>query len=249
MSGASAGGRQLALDVRLRDGSSFGNFYDPRNREALDRIKAAARRVAAASSQGSPAAFEQIFLWGESGSGKTHLLEAAARFVQEQGLAPAYVPLQMSTAFPPHVLDGLDSSALVCLDDVQAVAGNRQWEAALLNLYERTRASAGLMLVTATAGPAHLGEVLPDLATRLCAGLVYQVHPLTDDDKLAALCLRARNRGLDMGEEVARYVLSRYPRDPQALFRLLDRIDQASLAAQRRLTIPFLRVLQEDDRA
>ena len=246
MSDASRTGRQLALDVRLRDGSSFGNFYDLRNREALTCIKAAAQRVAAAAAHGSPAKFDQIFLWGESGCGKTHLLEAAARLAQEQGLAPAYVPLQMSATFPPHVLEDLSSSVLVCLDDIQAVAGNRQWETALLHLHERTRASAGLLLVTATASPAHLGAVLPDLATRLCAGLVYQTHALTDDDKLAALRLRAANRGLDMGEEVARYVLSRYPRDPQALFQLLDRIDQASLAAQRRLTIPFLRVLQEE---
>ncbi len=249
MSGAPRAGRQLALDVRLRDASSFDNFHDLRNREVLERIKTAVQRVAAAAAHGGRGGFEQIFLWGESGCGKTHLLEAAARRMQEQDLAPAYVPLQLIPTFPPDVLEGLDSSALVCLDDIHVVGGNRQWESALLHLYERTRTAGGLMLVTATANPAYLGTVLPDLATRFGAGLVYQLQALTDDDKIAALCLRAGNRGLDMSEDVARYVLSRYPRDPHALFRLLDRIDQASLAAQRRLTIPFLRVLQQEERA
>ncbi|MDA8365043.1 MAG: DnaA regulatory inactivator Hda [Gammaproteobacteria bacterium] len=246
MSGTSGAGRQLPLDVRLRDGSSFDNFYGLRNREALAHIRAAAQRVAVSDGR---RAFEQIFLWGRSGCGKTHLLEAAARLVQEQGRAPAYVPLAMSAAAPPDVLEGLDSSVLVCLDDVQAVGGNRRWESGLMQLYERVRLSAGLLLVTADAGPGQLEAVLPDLATRLSAGLAYRLQPLADEDKLAALCLRARNRGLDMSEEVARYVLSRYPRDPHALFRLLDRIDQVSLATQRRLTIPFLRILQEQDHA
>ncbi len=246
MTGRSPWGGQLALNIRLRDGSSFDNFYDVRNREALLAVAAAVQRAIDASDEAR--GFEQIFLSGESGCGKTHLLEAAARLAQERGLAPAYVPFQANPAIEPRILEGLEFSPLVCLDDLQAVAGRQMWEEAMLHLYECMRARGGLLLVAASANPAHLGLGLPDLATRLGAGLVYQLHALTDDDKLAALRLRARNRGLEMGEEAARYVLSRYPRDPHALFRLLDRIDQASLAAKRRLTIPFIRSVADEER-
>ncbi|MHB8454616.1 MAG: DnaA regulatory inactivator Hda [Acidiferrobacterales bacterium] len=239
-------GGQLALNIRLRDSSSFGNFHDVRNREASLAVAAAVQRAIDASDEALR--FEQIFLCGESGCGKTHLLEAAARLAQERGLAPAYVPFQSNPAIEPRILEGLEFSPLVCLDDLQAVAGMRKWEEGALHLYESLRARGGLLLVAASVNPAYLGLGLPDLATRLGAGLVYQLHALTDEDKLAALRLRARNRGLEMGEDAARYMLARYPRDPHALFRLLDRIDQASMAAQRRLTIPFIRSVAEGER-
>ena len=244
MSRSPHAGTQLALDVRLRDGSSFDNFHDRPNREALAHIRAAVRR-ATARPHGAP--FEQIFLWGGAGCGKTHLMEAAAREFHDAGLAPAYVSLRPGTTVAPCILEGLDSCPLVCLDDLHLAGGNRDWETALLHLYERKRVAGGLLLAAASSGPAQPAALLPDLATRLGAGLVFRLLPLGDDEKLAALRLRARSRGLEMGEEVARYVLSRYPRDTHALFRLLDRIDRKSLAAQRRLTIPFLRLLQDED--
>jgi DnaA family protein len=101
------------------------------------------------------------------------------------------------------------------------------------------------MLVMAARGnPATVGLKLADLATRLAAGLVYQLQPLSDKEKIAALRLRAQQRGLEMTEEVANYLLTRFPRDMHSLFALLDRLDIATLAAQRRLTIPFLRGLE-----
>lgn len=238
----SPAGGQLALNVRLRDGSSFENFYALRNREAVSNLVLAVQRTAGSIGNARTQwGFEQIFLAGEHGCGKTHLLEAAARLMQERGLAPAYVPLQTKAMLLPDILDGLESTPLVCLDDLEFVAGNSQWEERLLRLYERLRGQGGMLVAAAIAAPARLGLGLADLATRLGAGLVYQLHALSDAEKLEALRLRAGNRGLEMGEDVARYVLSRYPRDTHALFSLLDRIDLASLAAQRRLTIPFIR--------
>jgi DnaA family protein len=89
-----------------------------------------------------------------------------------------------------------------------------------------------------------LGLAMSELATRFAWGSVYQLKPLADDDKLAAMQLRARNRGLDLPPDAARYILHRYPRDLHSLFALLERIDAASLASQRRVTIPFLRDLE-----
>jgi DnaA family protein len=188
-----------------------------------------------------PAAW--LYLWGEAGSGKTHLLEAACRGAPSAA-APMYVPLRDRAELSPAMLEDLELATLVCVDDVDAIAADAAWERALFALYERLRAHGGLLVCAARVAPAALGLTLPDLATRLAAGLVYQLQPLSDAEKVAALRLRAKQRGMEMGEDVANYLLTRFPRDLHSLFALLDRLDGATLAAQRRLTIPFLRSLE-----
>ena len=233
--------RQLALNLKLRDASSFENLITGRNREAVERLRRAVRELAQARQ--SPASW--LYLWGESGCGKTHLLEAACRAAQAIGITSIYIPLADKNMLSPALLEDVEQTALVCVDDVARIAGDTAWEAALFALYERVRAQGGMLIVAASAGPMVLGLKLPDLATRLAAGLVYPLQPLSDDEKIAALRLRAERRGMEMGEDVARYLLTRYPRDLHSLFALLDRLDVATLAAQRRLTIPFLRDLEE----
>lgn len=231
--------RQLALNLRLKDASSFGNFLAGPNREAMEQLRAAVVQ-AATQANTKPA---MIYLWGAEGAGKTHLLQAACRLAQELGIAPAYIPLADVVALEPSLLEGLEQTPLVCLDDVERVAGRAQWEAALFSLVERRR-SGGVLAVAASAPPDRLGLKLPDLASRLAWGTTYAMQPLSDAQKLEAVQLRARHRGFEMPEDVASYILSRYPRDLPSLFDLLDRIDEASLIRQRRVTIPFLRELE-----
>jgi DnaA family protein len=116
---------------------------------------------------------------------------------------------------------------------------------ALFTLTERLRAAGGTLISAADSPPARLGLRLPDLTSRLAWGTVYALEPLSDAEKLEAIRLRAHNRGFEMPEEVVQYILSRYPRDLRSLFDLLERIDRASLVQQRRVTIPFLRRLEE----
>lgn len=232
--------RQLSLNLRLKDASSFGNFLVGPNREAMEQLRAAV--VQATTRADAKAAL--IYLWGAPGAGKTHLLQAACRLTQELGVAPAYVPLADVMALTPSLLEGLEETPLVCLDDIERVAGKPEWEAALFSLVERLRAVRGMLVVAATAPPDRLGLKLPDLASRLAWGMTYAMQPLSDTQKLEAVQLRARHRGFEMPEDVARYILSRYPRDLGSLFSLLDRIDEASLTQQRRVTIPFLRELE-----
>lgn len=229
--------RQLALDLRLRDGSSFANFLAHGNEEATARLRA----LAAGREPGS------VFLWGERGAGKTHLLEAACRAVQEGRGVPCYVPLA-TPGLPPAVLEHAERADLVCLDDVEAVAGSREWEAALFALVERVRGERGRLLATALGPPGAIGLRLPDLATRLAWGTVYQVRALDDAGKIAALRLRAKNRGIELPPEAARYILTRYPRDTVSLFALLERLDAAALASRRRVTVPFLRSLGDGEK-
>lgn len=235
-----SGRRQLALNLRLRDGSSFENFLPGHNREPLDRLRQALRDLARAPVP--PTAW--LYFWGETGCGKTHLLEAACRAAHAAGITSVYLPLRDKNQLDPVMLEGLEEARLVCVDDAGAITGDAAWERALFALYERLRAAGGLLVVAAPAAPAALGLALPDLATRLAAGLVYQLAPLADADKIAALRLRAKQRGMEMGEDVAQYLLAHHPRDLHSLFALLDRLDAATLAAQRRLTIPFLRGME-----
>jgi len=232
---------QLSLNLRLKDGSSFSNFLPGANREVLNCLRTAV--VTAAVPQKSPPAM--IFLWSADGMGKSHLLQAACRLVQELGIAPVYVPLREVVELSPALLESGEQAPLVCLDDVERIAGRAEWETALFSLVERVRSTAGTLIAAGAAPPARLGLRLPDLASRLTAATVYALQPLNDAEKLEAVRLRAHNRGFEMPEDVARYILSRYPRDMLSLFSLLDRIDRASLVHQRRVTIPFLRDLEE----
>jgi DnaA family protein len=232
--------QQLSLNLRLKDASSFGNFLAGPNREALEQLRAA---VVQATTQANTKP-TMIYLWGVEGAGKTHLLQAACRLAQELGIAPVYIPLADAVALEPSLLEGLEETPLVCLDDVERIAGHAEWEAALFSLVERRRSTGGMLAVGASVPPDRLGLKLPDLASRLAWGTTYAMQPLNDAQKLEAVRLRAQHRGFEMPEDVARYILSRYPRDLPSLFDLLDRIDRASLTQQRRVTIPFLRDLE-----
>lgn len=233
---------QLSLNLRLKDGSSFSNFFVGPNLEAVERLRAAV--VTAARDK---AVEQMMFLWGADGAGKTHLLQAGCRLAQELGVAPVYVPLAEAGELSPSLLESAELAPLVCLDDIERVAGRADWETALFSLIERLRAAGGLLIGAAGVPPGRLGLRLPDLTSRLAWGTVYALQLLGDAEKLEAVRLRARNRGFDMPEDVARYILSRYPRDMRSLFGLLDRIDRAALTHQRRVTIPFLRQLEQLD--
>jgi len=221
--------RQLPLDIGLRDSASYENFIAVGNDEAVHALRGAAA---------------QVYLWGEHGCGKTHLLQAACHAVSAVGRVAIYVPLAEHARLEPALLEDVEGLDLVCMDDLDAIAGQRQWEQVLFTLCDRMAAAGARTLVSASAPPRALGLVMPELVTRLGRGLVYQMHPLDDAGRRAALQLRADRRGFELPDEVVDYVLNRYPRDMRGLFELMDRLDRASLAHGRRITVPFLRELE-----
>ena len=231
--GLADGNTQLPLDIKLNDSSRFDNFHGGPNQE----LKQVLRRCADGSER------EAVFFWGKSGSGKTHLLQAACREAGERGHAAAYLPLHRNAEIPVRILDGFENLSLVCMDDIQAVAGLPEWEEAIFHLFNRLRERQLPFVATADCPPSGLALQLTDLVSRLGWGLVYPMQPLDDQARLELLQLRARGRGLELPEETGRFLLSRYPRDLPALCALLDRLDHASLAAQRRLTIPFVKTV------
>ena len=226
---------QLSLGVTLNDDATFDNFYAPEgsgNAQALAHLRA----------QLAGAAEPLVFLWGTTGSGLSHLLQACCLAAQDSGLNFQYLPLaELANVEPAALCEGLDAMDGVCVDNLEAVAGNLGWEQALFHLYNRLRDQGRCLVVAATQGPHQLPLALADLRSRLQWGVSYQLTPLDDADKIGALRQRAQARGLVLSQEVAQYLLQRLPRDTKALFQCLETLDRASLAQQRRLTIPFVK--------
>jgi len=188
----------------------------------------------------------QVYLWGGSGVGKTHLLQAACQDSAQRQRRPVYLPLRELSGHDPGVLDGLEDCDLIVMDDLQSIAGDADWEQSVFALYNRLRDSGRTMLFAADSSPRGLMLQLPDLSSRLGWGEVYHLQPLSDDDKCLALTRRAAARGIELPAEVANYLLRRTVRNMAGLMDWLDHLDQAQLAAQRRLSIPFVKSLLED---
>ncbi|RYY76308.1 MAG: DnaA regulatory inactivator Hda [Gammaproteobacteria bacterium] len=227
--------QQLSLGVSLNDDATFENFYAPTG-------TANAQILSALQAQIEKANEPFIFLWGAPGCGLTHLLQGACHYAQTLGKSFQYFPLRELAGYAPDELfNGLEVLDLVVLDALDEVIDRPDWEFALFNLFNRLRDAGKLLLVAAVHGPQELPVNLPDLKSRLHWGAVFHVHTLDDEQKQAALQFRARARGLELNDEVAAFIIQRSPRDMNELFWLLNRLDHASLAEQRKLTIPFVK--------
>ena len=154
--------------------------------------------------------------------------------------------MEMLATAGPGILEGLDERDVVCIDDLDRVAGNNDWEVALFNLFNDLLDNDGQLVVSATAAPRESGFGLPDLASRMSRLPVFQLRSLDEGELAAALQLRARHRGLELPDETATYLLKRSRRDMASLYNLLDKLDLEALRAQRRLTVPFVRSVLRD---
>jgi DnaA family protein len=243
---------QLPLALRWPRRQRFEHFHSGANAVAV----AAVRKLAL--EPGAP----WVYLHGVSGSGRSHLLMAACQAatadvaaadsttpehaaIATSGRRAQYLPLA-GLANPVAALRGSVGSELLALDDLDAIAGNAEAEHALFDLYNRSRAEGSALLFAAANTPNHLGIALPDLRSRLGACTQFALKPLDDAERRHVLTSQAVARGIQLDDSVLDWLFARYARDLGALLDLLDRLDQASLAAQRRITIPFLRdVLRE----
>ena len=224
---------QLALPLRLADHAVFSSFFSAGNEALVATLSALADGTSDAG----------CWLWGPPSTGKTHLLQAVCDRAGDQSV---YVPLAQFADADPQVLDGLASRNLVCIDDIDLVAGNADWEHALFVLCNQILDADGRLVVTAAAPPRASKILLADLRSRLSRLPIFQLQALGENERAAALQLRARHRGLDLPNETARYLLTRSRRDMTSLYSLLDKLDDEALRAQRRLTIPFVKsVMQE----
>lgn len=230
MAGALTEG-QIPLGLRLDPGRRFDTYHAGPNTLAVD----VARRMAHGEGE------QQALICGAAGRGKTHLTQAACAEAGLAGLRTVYVPCRHLQGDPAEPTAGLEAVQLVVLDDIQAICGLPGGELALFGLINRLRDSGSRLLMSSDRPPIEMELRLPDLVSRLGWGPVMQLRALDDADTLLALVQRAGHMGLRLSTDVAGYMLRRYPRDLPALVERLERLDKASLAAQRALTIPFVR--------
>jgi DnaA family protein len=219
---------QMALPLQLADHAVFESFLPAGNEMLVSTLEGVAR---GSVPQG-------CWIWGPAATGKTHLLQATC---ERAGDRSAYVPLRLMADAGPEILEGLTSRELICLDDLDAVAGDAAWEAALFGLCNAILDADRTLVVSAGMSPRESRITLPDLKSRLSLLAVFQLHALTDEQRVQALQLRAGHRGLELPDDTAGFLLNRSRRDMASLYELLDRLDHEALRAQRRLTIPFVR--------
>lgn len=219
--------QQIPLNLQLRAEATFDNFVSKGNETLIHTLCESNEQY--------------IYLWGEESCGKTHLLQALCHQAYQQGQTAAYIPLQDEDIAEADILTGLENLDLICIDDLQVIAGQSDWELALFNLFNRVRERGKRLVISARFAANKTGTELADLVSRLNWGVVFQITALQEQDKIAVLQLRAGQLGLQLSIDVAAYMLKRSPRDMASLFKLLGKLDTASLTEQRRLTIPFVR--------
>jgi len=210
--------RQLTLDLVRPLTPSLDNFVVGRNAEAVAVLRAVA------AGRGEPF----VYLWGEPGSGRSHLLAALAC------ARPAAIAAEGAT-----VPGFSDAAGLYLVDDVDARDAESQQR--LFVLMNEIRGNPGAALVTTGSAPPAQLALRDDVRTRLAWGLVYQVHALTDDEKAQALHEHARSRGLALSHDVIAYLLSHMPRDMRTLVAILEALDGYALATRRAITVPLVR--------
>lgn len=227
---------QLALPLRLADHAVFESFFEHGNESLVATLNDIA---------GGHVSGYGCWLWGAASTGKTHLLQAVC---DRAGDRSVYAPLALFASGGPQILEGLEQRELICIDDIELVAGDPSWEAALFALFNQVFDRGGQLVASSSTAPRECPILLPDLVSRLSRLPVFRLHTLDDAERVAALQLRAGHRGLDLPDETANYLLRRSRRDMATLYELLDKLDLEALRAKRRLTIPFVReVLKLND--
>ena len=223
--------KQLILDLKLKETHTLDNFIAGNNQLLLKLLDIMAQK------QGE----QQLFVWGASGVGKSHLLQAACHRASERGHSVSYLPLAQLIDFSPELLDGMETIDLICIDDLEQVTEQSAWQEQLFNLINRVREAGSHLLFSAVLPPNELSIQLEDLRSRLNWGPVISIQALADNDLHKALRQRAHIRGFELPDNVCSYMLKHYARDMNGLFNKLQILEQASLAQHRLITVPFVK--------
>jgi DnaA family protein len=222
--------RQMLLDWGMDQPQTLETFVDGRNQELAQRLRTIWNTATLPDER-------FIYCWGEHGAGKTHLLRALS--LRENA---RYIAADAT----PEAFDFSELINLYLFDDCDKLSADAQ--IAAFALFNQVRENNATLVSAGSVAPAFL-SVREDLRTRLGWGLIYQVHGLTDEEKIAALTRTAQSRGLVHSPGVIPYLITHFHRDMRSLATMLDALDRYSLETKRPITLPLLRELlqQEDD--
>lgn len=228
---------QLALSVQLPDDETFSSYKSISNCNVIIQLQNFIEQ------QGNQP--HSFYLFGLSAVGKSHLLHASSAYAAQLNKSSVCLSCSELIHLPVEVLDGLEHIDLICLDDIQLIAGNELWQQAVFDLYNRVVEQNKILLISGDQSAGQLGISLPDLVSRLTWGYTEQVKPLEDEEKILALQYRASQRGLMLSDDVVKFLLTRLSRDMSSLITSLDLLDKASIRQQRKITIPFIKEVLE----
>ncbi|MBN2646931.1 MAG: DnaA regulatory inactivator Hda [Thiotrichales bacterium] len=226
---------QMPLKMGLRDDANFETFV------AQEESVAVAMNVL--QTHLSKPRGTGFYLAGDEGVGKTHILQAACRFMTERNQASVYLPLgDRHLPLIPDVLSGLEQTALVCLDDVDTLIGKKAWESALANLIIKSSVQGNTLLMAGTRAIGDWPIVVPDLAKSLVSVLPVKLLPLSDKAELiVALQRHSLKRGFELPDTVGDYLVKHVAQRLPELMRILHVLEEASLVEKRRLSLSFVK--------
>lgn len=237
--------KQLTLNLRHPEELSFANFYVKQSSENCISNNVTLIQMLKNTIDKN---YNFIYLWGEHGCGKTHLLLATNNYYHQsqKNLKFTYFPMRELANVSENILNNLEHNKIVLLDDIDYVINSKNWNEALFHLFNRIQQNNNFLIVTATTKPQELQCNLPDLQSRLASGITAKIQSLKDDEKILALQIIAQQTGLMLTEKTAKFLINHCQRDTTSLFQLLQHLDQASMNEQRNLTIPFIKKILND---
>jgi DnaA family protein len=226
---------QFPLQFEFQANKGFDTFYAATNAEIISELHALI------ANKGE----RHIFVYGDQGYGKSHLLQASCQLAHQSGMNPFYYPFNKRKLPTLAMFDGLEHVELVCFDDVDEIAGLLDWEQAFLNFFNQHLENNHRLILSARIHPEDIDIKLPELKALLMSGLSLKLKPLADEESVSALICKAKSMGLTITPKVGHFLLSHYASDLPSLWILLGQLDKATLSAQRKLTIPFLKQILE----
>ena len=224
---------QLPLAVHLPDDETFESFYAVNSGAIIGQLKAFIQTPVSTTNG--------FYLFGQAGVGKSHLLHASCALAAQMSLTSLCLSFSEIKQLSVEVLANLENFDLICLDDLHLIAGDEQWQQGVFDLYNRVIENNKKLIIAGNNSANSLLITLPDLVSRITWGFTEQLKPLTDVDKIQAMQLRSKLRGIEMNEETAKFLLNRLSRNMDNLVQSLDILDKASIKAQRKITIPFIK--------
>jgi|TARA_B100001758_G_scaffold66030_2_gene55165 DnaA family protein len=184
-----------------------------------------------------------IYIWGPQGTGKTHLLQAACKKANEMDWHVTYIPLEQYRDFSIDILDGLGKLDLVCIDDLEFIIDNIEWQQRVTLLFNEIRDNKNSIIISSKISPNNIKIDLDDLKSRLVWGHVFKIKAADDELKIKILKKEANERSFNLNDDVVEFLIRRSNRDLTSLIEILDEIDRSSLAAKRKITVPFVKEL------
>lgn len=234
---------QLALPVWLSDEASFDSFVSTNNKQLVPFLSAFI-------TENKQSAIPFCVLHASAGNGKSHLLYSACHLASTNNLSHAYFDMAALVNFPSSVLQGAEDKDLICIDNIDAIKDDMNWQITLFDLMNKVLEGRYIgdsakiqskILITSNFAPSAIGLTLPDLVSRLNWGTVFKVKSLDDKVLKGVISQKLAAKGLEPSNEVLAFLITRLSRDVKELVKVIETLDKKSLEAKRKLTIPFVK--------